>query len=214
MVNFRLPWLQGPWFKIYIYIYIFVLMVNFRKGAWKLGENIRCVGGGEIITDKKNTLLTSTPKKVLHDYECSLPESDTRTSFSPFSFFPFLGAGLLMFFHGHSCPSIMIICIQPQTCASGRGCGLARPGFFFLEQLGWCPPGSWCPTQIAYSAYREQRYCTAIKQKHACTVFSDAVYLFIFIYYFVACLFCLSGPVFTKHFILPLRVLLNSSKSF
>ncbi len=65
-------------------------MVNFRKGTWKLGENIRCVGGGEIITDiKKNTLLTSTPKKVLHDYECSLPESDAQASFSPFFFLPF-----------------------------------------------------------------------------------------------------------------------------
>ncbi len=28
-------------------------MANFRKGTWKLGENIRCVGGGEIITDIK-----------------------------------------------------------------------------------------------------------------------------------------------------------------
>ncbi len=26
-------------------------MANCRKGTWKLGENIRCVGGGEIITD-------------------------------------------------------------------------------------------------------------------------------------------------------------------
>ncbi len=28
-------------------------MTNFRKGTWKLGENIRCVGGGEIIFDIK-----------------------------------------------------------------------------------------------------------------------------------------------------------------
>ncbi len=28
-------------------------MANFRNGKWKLGENIRCVGGGEIITDIK-----------------------------------------------------------------------------------------------------------------------------------------------------------------
>ncbi len=28
----------------------------------------------------------------------------------------------------------------------------------FFEQLGWCPPGSWCPAQNAYSAYREWRY--------------------------------------------------------
>ncbi len=28
-------------------------MASFRKGTWKLGENIRCVGDGEIITDIK-----------------------------------------------------------------------------------------------------------------------------------------------------------------
>ncbi len=50
MVNLRLPWLQEPWLKNKNKI---VLMVNFRKGTWKLGENIRCVGGGEIITDIK-----------------------------------------------------------------------------------------------------------------------------------------------------------------
>ncbi len=28
-------------------------MANFRKWTWNLGENIRRVGGGEIITDIK-----------------------------------------------------------------------------------------------------------------------------------------------------------------
>ncbi len=28
-------------------------MANFRKGTWKLRENFRLVGGGEIITDIK-----------------------------------------------------------------------------------------------------------------------------------------------------------------
>ncbi len=38
-------------------------MVNFGKGAWKLGENIRCVGGGEIITDiKKHVINLNTQK--------------------------------------------------------------------------------------------------------------------------------------------------------
>ncbi len=125
---------------------IFVLMVNFRKGAWKLGENIRCVGGGEIITDiKKTRYYPQHPKKVLHDYECSLPESDARASFSPFLFFPFLSAGLLMSFHGHSCPSIMIICIQPQTCASGSRMREWRVPvffffFFFFFATGMVPP--------------------------------------------------------------------------
>ncbi len=77
-------------------------------------------------------------------------------------FFSFLGAGLLMSFHGHSCPSIMIICIQPQTWSAsgrGRGNGASRFFFFSFEKLGWwCPPASWCPKQTAYSAYRERRY--------------------------------------------------------
>ncbi len=30
--------------------------------------------------------------------------------------------------------------------------------YLFFEQLGWCPSGSRCPTQTAYSAYRERRY--------------------------------------------------------
>ncbi len=47
MVNLRLPWLQD-FFCVRI-----KTMANFRKGTWKLRENIRCVGGGEIITDIK-----------------------------------------------------------------------------------------------------------------------------------------------------------------
>ncbi len=55
-----------------------------------------------------------------------------------------------MSFHGHSCPSVMIICIQPQARgASGRGNDASRFFLFFFEQLGWCPPGTWCPMQTA-----------------------------------------------------------------
>ncbi len=49
------------------YYFLFILFIrvkttaNFHKWTWKLGENIRCFGGGEIITDIKKTLLTSTP---------------------------------------------------------------------------------------------------------------------------------------------------------
>ncbi len=45
-----------------------------------------------------------------------------------------------MSFQGHSCPSIMIICIQPQTCASGRGNGLSR-FFVFLSNWDGAPLG-------------------------------------------------------------------------
>ncbi len=52
MVNLRLQWLATT--MIYFYFFIRVkTMANFRKGTWKLGEIIRCVGGGEIITDIK-----------------------------------------------------------------------------------------------------------------------------------------------------------------
>ncbi len=45
-------------------------MANFRKGTWKLRENIRYVGGGEVSYIK--TLLKSTAKKVSQDYdECT-----------------------------------------------------------------------------------------------------------------------------------------------
>ncbi len=49
-------------------------MANFRKGTWKLRENIRCVGG-EIITDIKTHFNTQK------SYECNLPKSDARASF-------------------------------------------------------------------------------------------------------------------------------------
>ncbi len=38
---------------ILFYFFRVKTMANFRKGTWKFGENIRCVGGGEIISDIK-----------------------------------------------------------------------------------------------------------------------------------------------------------------
>ncbi len=66
-------------------------MVNLCKGTWKLTENIKLVGGGEISDIKTR----QQPKKV--------------SLLLLFSFF--LGARLHMSFHRHSCQSIMIICI-------------------------------------------------------------------------------------------------------
>ncbi len=46
-------------------------------------------------------------------------------------------------FHGHSCPSIMIIYSQPQTwCASGRGCGNGALRFFCCWATGMVPLGA------------------------------------------------------------------------
>ncbi len=59
MVNLRLPWVQEPCFFI---IHV-KTMANVRKGTWNIGENIRCVGGGEIITDIKTCYYPQHPKK-------------------------------------------------------------------------------------------------------------------------------------------------------
>ncbi len=43
-----------------------------------------------------------------------------------------------MSFHGHSCPSVMIICIQPQTGdASGCFCGNGASLFFSFFFSNW-----------------------------------------------------------------------------
>ncbi len=51
-------------------------------------------------------------------------------------FYFFLGAGLLMSFHGHSCPSIMIICIQRTqkfgVSMGGAFAGMMRHVLFFI----------------------------------------------------------------------------------
>ncbi len=66
--------------------------------------------------------------------------------FHLFFFFFFLGAGLLMSFHGHSCPSVMIICIQPQAWgASGRGNDGSRFFFCFFWATGMVPPWDLVP---------------------------------------------------------------------
>ncbi len=51
MVHLWLPYLQEPCF--FLFIISVKTMANFPEGTWKLRENIRCVGGGEIITDIK-----------------------------------------------------------------------------------------------------------------------------------------------------------------
>ncbi len=41
-------------------------MASFLKGTWKLRENIKLVGGGQIISNIKTC---QQPKKVSQDYE-------------------------------------------------------------------------------------------------------------------------------------------------
>ncbi len=41
----------------------FLFMAKVCKGTWKIGENVRCIGGGEIITDIKTCYYPKHPKK-------------------------------------------------------------------------------------------------------------------------------------------------------
>ncbi len=97
-------------------------------------------------------LSTSTPKKISQNYDfmsVAYLKVTHGLCFNVFFYLLifFLGAGFLMFFHGHGLKGmtiinnitiIMIISIQPRHIL-----------FYFVvvEQLGWCPPRSLCPTQ-------------------------------------------------------------------
>ncbi len=48
-----------------------------------------------------------------------------------FVFVFFLGSELLMSFHRHSCPSIVIICIQPRA-VTGADAGMGHHVFFYF----------------------------------------------------------------------------------
>ncbi len=137
MVNLRLPWLQE----------------QYSQGNIETQERILDVlVVVKLFQTLKHVINVNSQKSFTGLW------SDARASLSLFFFF--FGAGLLMSFHRHICPSIMIICIQLQTWG---GSGYERRcGNFLFEQLWWCPPGSRCPTQTAYSAYRERRYCIHI----------------------------------------------------
>ncbi len=80
-----------------------------------------------LPTLKQNTLLTSTPTKVLQDCECSLLESDLI-----FVLFFILSAGLLLSFHRHS---------YPRSFAFSRAVAHGLSRFLIFEQLGCAPLG-------------------------------------------------------------------------
>ncbi len=81
---------------------------------------------------------------------------------------------------------------RERSCARMRECHV-KFFFFFFEQLGWCPPGSWCPTQTAYSAYRERRYCRSDRPgfdpAFCQTFFSPFSNLFIFNFLIISLIF-------------------------
>lgn len=109
-------------------------MANFRKGTCKT-QRILDALVVKLLPILKHVLNVNSQKSFTGLWMYLKVTHGLR--FHLFIFF-FLGAGLLLFFHGHSCPWIMIICIQPQTWgASWCGC---RNGasLFFLEQLQLC----------------------------------------------------------------------------
>ncbi len=106
--------------------------------------------------------ITSTAKKVSQAYECSLPESDARASFSSICYV-FIFSLDCSFFMGIEKLSInydYLHLVANMSCEESQvQMWEWRFKFiFFFEQPGWWPPGSWCPTQTAYSAYRDIGY--------------------------------------------------------
>ncbi len=90
MVHLRLLWLQEPWF-----------LVLFMLKPWLI--LVREHGNSERIIDVLVVVklaITSTAKKVSQAYECSLPESDARASFSSICYV-FIFSLDCSFFHGH-----------------------------------------------------------------------------------------------------------------
>ncbi len=59
-----------------------------------------------------------------------------------FFFFSFLGAGLLMSFHGHSCPQLWSSAFSHKhEVRAGAGAGMAQFFFFFLSNWDGAPKG-------------------------------------------------------------------------
>ncbi len=56
------PWLITMATRTMIFFIGVKTMANFRKWTWKLGDNITCIGGGEIITDIKTGINLNTQK--------------------------------------------------------------------------------------------------------------------------------------------------------
>ncbi len=85
-------------FFIYYYYYNFVLVLKpwltFVSEHGNSERILHALVVVKLLPALKHVTLTSTPKKVSHDYECSLPESDARASFASLYIFC---AGLLIF---------------------------------------------------------------------------------------------------------------------
>ncbi len=62
---------------IFFFLLLFLIrvktMANFRKWTWKLGENIRCFGDGEIITDIKKNFINLNTTSVARNVEVGGP---------------------------------------------------------------------------------------------------------------------------------------------
>ncbi len=67
-------------FFIYYYYYYFVLVLKpwltFVSEHGNSERILHALVVVKLLPALKHVTLTSTPKKVSHDYECSLPESD------------------------------------------------------------------------------------------------------------------------------------------
>ncbi len=93
-------------------------------------QNIRCVGGGDIITEIKHVIDVNSQKSLLW---MSLKVMHRLC----FNFFSSLGGGLLMSFHGNSCPFDNFHSVanmrSERSWVRMRECRVRC----FFEQLGW-----------------------------------------------------------------------------
>ncbi len=149
MVHFLLPWLQEQWFLVLFLLKPWLIFVREH------GHSERIL---DVLVEVK---LFTTLKHVNSQKGFTWLWSDAQASFS-LLFFSFSAPDCWCLFTGIVVHQlwIMIICIQPQTWGAsgcGRGCGNGASSFFFLSNWDGAPPGSWCPTQTAYSVYRERR---------------------------------------------------------
>ncbi len=50
-------------------------LANFLKGTWKLGENIRCIGGGEVMGVTTIYFGGDVPPPILEKYQSVPPNN-------------------------------------------------------------------------------------------------------------------------------------------
>ncbi len=132
MVNIRICGYHG--YKNHDFFFFIRVKTTFVREHGNSERILDALVVVKLFPTLKHVINLKTQKSFIGLW-MSLSESDARNRvFIFFFFFFFLGSGFLMSFHRHSCPSIMIICIQPRAVV-GADAGMVRHFFFFF--LHW-----------------------------------------------------------------------------